>query len=203
MPVILRDDGGPAFDPGIDLFGRPTPPPAPPSAPPTLGISPTVSTTPAPGGGIALDFTGRLNASIPVTGGELAYVELNSPQTVSATTDAGATSVITDTQRDFDGRPIWIEFFAPVVDIPANAGGNFTIFVLFEDGSSIGRLGALGSASNVAVLDAARLRRRHTPTFGPHTYAVKAFRTTANCTVTAASGGSGNYFPGYLLITRA
>lgn len=202
MP-IRTDPGGGAVDPGIDLFGRPTPPPSPPSAPPTLGNSPTVSTTPSPGGGIALDLTGRLNSSIPVTGAELAYVELTSNQTVSATTEAGATSVITDSKRDFDGRPVWIRFYAPAVTVPANAAGSFCIFVLYEDGASIGWLGDKGSASNVALEEEAMMTRRHTPSFGQHIYAVKAFRTNANCTVVAGVGGTGNYLPGYLLITRA
>lgn len=41
-------------------FGGPAPPPAPPVAPPTIGGAPTVSSTPGPGQGVALDASGQL-----------------------------------------------------------------------------------------------------------------------------------------------
>lgn len=203
MP-LRNDEGGGGTGGGFEqVFGIPSPPPPPPSAQPTLVSAPVISSTPLPGAALALDLTGKLNPNIPVAGGEIAYIEMVSPATVSATTEAGATALITDSERQYDGSPVWVRFFSPVVQVAANAAGNFCVFVLYQDGSSIGLLGDEGTTGNMYLESECSLARRLSPATGRHTYAVKAYRTNANCTVSGGAGtGVGVYMPAYLLITR-
>ena len=67
MPIIF-DPGSGSTDPIIETLtqqlGILTPPPPPPTAVATLGRAPTVSSTPNPGQGIALDAAGKIPASV-------------------------------------------------------------------------------------------------------------------------------------------
>jgi hypothetical protein len=64
MPVVRDDGGSDAVDQFLNPFGVPSPPPPSPTAQPMLGTAPTVSTTPQPGQGIALDVNGKLPAAV-------------------------------------------------------------------------------------------------------------------------------------------
>jgi hypothetical protein len=44
--------------------------------------------------------------------------------------------------------------------------------------------------------------RRMTPSNASHTYSIRASRTTANGTVNAGAGGSGNVVPSFIQITK-
>lgn len=203
MPNIVTDPGGSDNPQVQNPFGFASPPPSPPSSPATLTSAPIISSTPQPGSALALDLTGKLNPNIPIAGAELAYIEMISPATVSATTEATANLLITDTARQYDGSPIRVGFFSPSVQVTANAAGNFAIFVLYQDGVSIGILGDKGTSSNVYLENECSLSRRMSPAPGTHTYSVRGYRTNANVTVFAAAGtGIGVYMPAWLLITR-
>lgn len=184
------------------IVGIPDSAPPSPSAPPTIGSAPTVSQTPAPGQGVALTSSGALPSSIPIAGAELAYTEYTAAVTISATTEGTANTIVTASSTIFSGSPIRVAFHSPVVQVAANAAGNFVIFVLYEDGASVGKISDHGSTSNIYLENDCTVSRRHTPTKGPHTYSIRAFRTNANSTVFAGAGGNGNYMPGYISITR-
>lgn len=135
-------------------------------------------------------------------GSELTYNEFTSNVTVTATTEAGANTVVTATAFTSDATPVIIEFFAPSVLLFAGTAGAINC-VLFEDGSPIG---VLAYAENSAA-DAFQLpvlgRRRLTPTAASHTYSIRAHRNGGNGTIAAGAGGAGAYVPGYIRITKA
>lgn len=204
---IPEGGANPAEDNSRSLLGAPTPAPLTQTAAPTgatLATAPPILTAvPTPGSPVVLDLTGKLNAQIPVSGAELAYIEMVSNATVSATTEATANQLITDVGRAYDGTPILIEFFCPVVQVTANTSGNFCIVALYDGSNSIGLMGDAGTTANVYLEDEFRLSRRMIPTTGVHTYSIRSYRTNANCTAAAGDGsGAGHYMPAYLRITR-
>lgn len=146
------------------------------------------------GSKLATDLTGP-------PGTQLAYTEFTAPVTITATTEAGANTVVTAPAITFDGAtPVVIEFFAPIVD--TGAAGQSIAAALFQDGSSIGRMGAIyGPAA--AIQAALPLRRRMTPASGSRTYSIRVFINVGTGTVTGGAGGSGNNMPGYIRITKA
>lgn len=64
MPHPVQEPNPTTLDPIRTLYGPPSPPPAPPTAVPTLANAPTVSSTPTPGQGVALDSAGRLSVVV-------------------------------------------------------------------------------------------------------------------------------------------
>lgn len=138
------------------------------------------------------------------SGFEVDYVEYTAPVTVSATTEAAATTVVTGSAIDYDGATaVWLEFFAPTILLSATPAAPSVATVLYEDGASIGRWGntIVGPGNQGEQL----LKRKITPASGSHTFSVRAFRDSgagAN-QVFAGVGGSGNFLPGYLRTTKA
>lgn len=148
-------------------------------------------------------FSGTVASSARPVGYRFTYDELTSNVVVSATTEAAATTVKTATAVTFDGlTTVRVEFFAPYVDVAANAGGNNVRFVLYDGSSSIGLLGLSGSGQTAVLDGPVMLGRELTPSAAAHTYSVRAFRTNANSTVTGGAGASGNDVPGYIKITK-
>jgi hypothetical protein len=136
--------------------------------------------------------------------GELAYTERTGDVSVTGTSAATATVVVTAPALTFDGATaIVCEFSAAAVRTPASAGRTVTI-ALF-DGASI--------RCNLAIADAAAAaaaiimpvsgRLRFTPTSGSHTFSVRAWVDAGSGTIRAGDGGSGADSPAALRITRA
>lgn len=171
-----------------------------------LGVAPA----PTGGMGLALTPDGKLPPNIyPVglggpPGTELTYDEFTANVTVSATTEAAANTVVTAKPLPFDGAtPVIVEFFSIAVVVSAT-GGDRIEFYLYEDGSSIGRIGAVFTPAGAgSLIVPARLSRRLTPSNASHTYSIRARRVTANGTVVGGAGGSGADLPGYIRITKA
>lgn len=147
-------------------------------------------------------FNGSVLASA-LPGQQLTYDQITTNVTVAATTEAGATTIITATAFTFDGTTaVTFEFFAARIITSANAGDDVTIY-LFEDGVIVGIIGQLVNpgAAGLGVPVVCRLRK--TPSAGAHTYSVRAKRTTANGTVLAGTGGTGTFLPAFLRISKA
>lgn len=139
-------------------------------------------------------------------GGELDYKEITADVTgITATTEAGAATVVTGDAVHCDGSRVRVEFFAPEIVHVAGSGTNKLIVVFLRDTTVIGQATILdtgstftnGSAANAVCFDA--------PVLGSHTYEVKAFSaaTSPNYTVKAGAGGSGNLVPAFLRVTKA
>lgn len=133
------------------------------------------------------------------------YLEKASNSAVSATTEAAASTIHTSNAVTYDGSTtIWIEFWAPYVDVAANAGSNNIQFCLYDGASSIGLFSLNGGGSTAAVdQGGVTLKRRLTPSAGAHTYSIRAFRSNANCTVVGGAGGVGVSMPMYIQQTKA
>lgn len=137
------------------------------------------------------------------TGGEeLDYAEFTAPVSVTGTNVAGAQTIVTGNAVAYSGD-ILIEFFAPSAEVGASVGAQL-IFFLTDGGTDIGiiaqhRTGSAGSS----FINEVHGRRKITGLAATKTYGVKAYRVTANGTVTAGAGGAGAYMPGYIRITDA
>lgn len=137
-------------------------------------------------------------------GQEVAYNEFLSAIPISATTEAGSTSIIAAPSFTADGIASYmIDVFIPEV-ILAAAGGAGIVFSLWDNGVELGRMGA---AQNVAATTGdipVRMARRLTPTAGPHVYSLRGFSFgSGSSSVQAGNGGVGLDLPGFIRVTRA
>lgn len=137
-------------------------------------------------------------------GFEFSYDEVTGNVATAATTEATATTLKTATAVTFDGSTVVeIEFSCPILTVAANAAGNACILVLYEDGVSIGKLGALTTNATTQFEAPVKLSRRRTPASGARTYSIRAYHTNAACTFNFGAGGVGAVMPGYIKIKRA
>lgn len=129
----------------------------------------------------------------------LNYTEFTSPVTVSGTTPGTANTLVTASAAVTVAAAtlICVEFYAPNLS-PASTTAIWCD--LFQDATELGLIGSngAGSASTFSTVFA---RRYLTPGAGSFTYAVKAYRGTANGTVNAGSGGAAAWPPGYIRVT--
>jgi len=139
-------------------------------------------------------FSGLSSLSV-----ELAYVEFTSGLLVTATTAGAAQDVVSSGTVAYDGSAVVIEFYAPVIE-PGSSGG---IMLLLQDGASIlGQFAYVQPGSAVINDQQVTPIRRLVPTPGNHTYKVTAYRATANGNIYSGVGGSGNYLPGFIRVSR-
>jgi hypothetical protein len=130
-------------------------------------------------------------------------VEFTAPVTISATTEAGANTVVTGTAVSYDGSTaIVVEFFAPYLETSATSGDIIACW-LYDGASSIGLLAMVRTPAASANRVPCHAHRRLTPSNASHTYSIRASRTSANGSVDAGAGGNGNHMPGFIRITRA
>jgi hypothetical protein len=131
-------------------------------------------------------------------GYEYAYTEFTSTVSVTATTEAGATTIVTAPAVTLDGSTIvMVEFFSPAV-APAAGAGNFVQMVLF-DGTSIGIAGTVSpSSGSIPVV----IRRRLTPSAGAHTYSMRGYVNAGTATAVGGIGGGGAALPGFIRVTK-
>lgn len=133
-------------------------------------------------------------------GYEYDYAEFTSDKTTTATTAAGAATVIAGGAVTYDGATaVWVEFFAPY---GINISGQLLNIELYDGASAVGTICSLGAAG---VTDGPLVgRRRLTPSAASHTYTIKAWNSGAGTgTVKAGAGGAGVLYPGYIRITKA
>jgi hypothetical protein len=150
---------------------------------------------------VTVDTGWALNGSA-----ELDYKQVTADVTgITATTEAGATTVITGDSVTFDGSRVKVEFFAPEVAYVAGTGTNKLTVVVLRDTTVIGQAVVLESGSTFINGEGAKVECFDTPAAGAHTYAVKAFAaaTGPNYTVKAGAGGSGALVPAFLRVTKA
>lgn len=132
---------------------------------------------------------------------ELAYTEYTAIVNITATTEAGANTIVTAPAVTFDGAtPAWVEFYAPWID---NQSSFALMLILFQDGVSIGKIAEVyGAASEVAAT--VTPKRKITPAAGARTYSIRAHMNVASSgQVQGGLGGAGNFMPGFIRISRA
>lgn len=132
--------------------------------------------------------------------GRLDYIEDTSAFSVTAASEATATTLVTTAARVYDGATlVCIRFECPAVSIPPNAAGNFVSFNLWDAAVDLGRIATAQWPTNAGTLALPAVGDRFiTPSAGSHTYAIKAWRTNANCT----ADGSTPRLPTFISVTR-
>lgn len=128
---------------------------------------------------------------------EVAYTQFTANVTVSVTSEATATSVVSAGAITYEAVPHMIEFFAPSLD----SNGD-TLHIILQDGSTV--LGDLYQGAGSGAADTVgTLQRRITPTAASHTYQVKAWISAGSGTIHAGAGGTGaTRFPGFIRIYK-
>lgn len=137
-------------------------------------------------------------------GVELDYVEFTSAVSPVETTEGTARVVVTGNSVAYDGSTVvLIEFFAFTARPDSGAAGRRMDFWLYEDGSSIGRLGSMVTPAASADGKPVYLMRRMTPSNASHTYSIRASVSAGTGSIAAGAGtGVGVDMPGFIRITR-
>lgn len=137
--------------------------------------------------------------TLPPTSDLVSYTEFTAGVSITATTEAGANTLVTAPALAADGATSYlIEFAAPQV---ANQPASGLAFVLYDGATSLGFIGqaSTGTTQNPPV----NLPRRLTPSAGSHTYSIRAFSGVSGASVFADTGGAGKNVPGFIQITKA
>lgn len=141
-------------------------------------------------------------------GYEFHYKEITSNVTVSGTTEASGTTIITCDATVFDGGAVMVEFYTPIVYNAIATGGDEQVLIsLFEGGTQITRLcRTYVNPATIYSLYTAAGRYRFTPTAASHTYTITAYRTAtsgaADGTIYAGSGGTAGLLPAFVRFTK-
>jgi hypothetical protein len=134
---------------------------------------------------------------------EVAYSEITSDVTVTATSEATATAVVALGAITYEAVPHMIEFSAPDARPNTGAAGQNITFALFDSTTAVvgvwGRIATPAASGNLLPV---RLGYRFTPTAASHTYNVKCWVSVTSGLVQAGAGGSATHGPAWLRITR-
>lgn len=134
---------------------------------------------------------------------ELAYTQITAGVNITGTVPATPTTVITGSATVFDGNPVLLEFFTPLVITPSTAGGSLNIG-LYESGSLVAQIASIITPAAANMRVPVRVAIRFTPTLGSHTYSIAAWvsSTTGTPNVAAGTGTGGANAPAYMRITK-
>lgn len=150
--------------------------------------------------GSSWDSVEAPSGSSDLAGFEKDYAQFTSPVTVSATSEATADTIVTGNSVAYDGSTVvMVEFYAPYFD--SSGGARILTIVLYDGSSSIGKLGVILTLSGTIEMGST-LQRRLTPSNASHTYSVRGYINTGTAPVGAGAGGSTNYMPGFIRITK-
>jgi len=137
------------------------------------------------------------------SGGELGYAQRTANLNITATTEATAQEVVAAPAIVFDGTAVYIEFFAPLMQLPAAANA-FMDCALFQDGGSIGLISRCGNSGSASMITPVSLKRRISPSAGSHVFSIRSYVSTGTGAFTTAAGGApGSVQPVFIRIVRA
>jgi hypothetical protein len=142
-------------------------------------------------------------ASATFPGAELAYAEITSNVSVTATTEPGAQVAITTPSVTIAaGQSIIAEFYSPWITTPAAAAASLRI-KLTDVSVNFGIIAELFTPAAGVTGAPVLARRRLTPSAGAHTFYAQAWVIGgASGQITAGPGNAvGTYAPAYLRIT--
>lgn len=137
-------------------------------------------------------------------GHEYDYAEFTSAVTVTGTTEGGADTVVASNSVAYPGSvAVWVEFWSPYIQ----SDENHNIVLVLLQGATVLGVGGLQTAGDYASASFGRsipgIRRKVTPSAASHTFTVKAYKSGGTAIVGAGSGGSGQYLPGFIRVTKA
>jgi hypothetical protein len=133
---------------------------------------------------------------------EIDYVQITSDVACTATTEAGANTIVTGNAITYSGSQIVVlEFFWPAWTTSTT---NTVAFVsIFQDGSILGRIWDSFGFTSSADMGGTVISRRFTPSAGSHTYSIRGHSQAAQTfTVKAGAGGAATLFPAYVRLVQ-
>ncbi len=148
-----------------------------------------------------LDGTGAY--SVPAGGGGgvtvLAYQAFTSIVTLTSTTEATGTTVVTAPSFSANGSTlVCVEFFCCSVD---QVSANSTVVSLFEGSTQLTRLAYLAGIGVGTGEVPVFARYFYTPTNASHTLVITGFCGSGTARCIAGSGGTAGFAPGYIRVT--
>ena len=159
---------------------------------------------PTPGQGLVLDSNGSLHQAVrqKTQGYEFSYTEFTGNVAITANAAATAQTVVTAPELVFDGvTAILIEFFANTAGTPLGAGA-YMLGDIWDGSTDLGIVVQLVTPAAGSMQAPVLVRRRLTPTAGPHTFSIRGWVSAPTGTFYAGTGGAGAYLPGYIRITK-
>ncbi len=144
------------------------------------------------------------SGSSDLAGKELDYVQITSPVSVTATSEATANTIVTGSSVAYDGSTVvMVEFWCNHAAPDTGAAPQDLRFWLYDGSSSIGFIGYMQSvASGNRQYAPVYGLRRLTPSNASHTYSIRGSVAAGTGTVQAGAGGSGNTAPAFIRIFR-
>ena len=132
---------------------------------------------------------------------ELGYSQITASVAPSATTAAGATSIIPNLTVVCDGSPVLVEFFAPSARCDATASDALSFTLKYDGSVQQDKWGQIGNNSTTAGhLSPVFLQYRMTPTAGSHTFSVGGYVT--NASRVGYVGASSPLAPAFLRVSK-
>lgn len=138
-------------------------------------------------------------------GFEIVYAQITSPVSITDTSEATATALITAGPATFDGGAVLVHFFAYTQTPSSAAATSQTVFTLFEGSTELTRMfiqrTIVTAAQNIGGVSAFA---RITPSAASHTYKLCAFTTSTTGTpqIVAGAGGTAADAPAFVRITK-
>lgn len=137
-------------------------------------------------------------------GYEIAYAEVTSNVTVSATAEATPTDIISLGALSFDGSPIILEFYC--ANAAVASGTMILVANLWDDTTDLERWFDVRGGNATTPGFPIYARRRIVPTAGTHTFKVRGIKggglTDVTMFANAGSAGAGTYSPIWMRATK-
>lgn len=132
-------------------------------------------------------------------GTELAYAEITSTASITATLEASADTIVSAGAVTYDGAPVLVQFFAPY----ALGTATTLVCLLFDGSTSLGYIIARSGGGTMSSMQP-QLNGwvRFTPSAASHTYSIRAYQAGGSATIGAGAGGSGNARAAFIRITK-
>jgi len=146
----------------------------------------------------------RWNGTAWVNLANMFHSQVTAQVNITNASAASAQEIINPGSVAYDGAPVVLEFFAPAVSLPPQAGA-LLIVNLFDGASDLGYFAALGNPAAAQHIAPMFLRRVITPTVGNHNYKVAGWLGAGTGTgffFAGAGAGAGAYGPIYLSATK-
>jgi hypothetical protein len=134
------------------------------------------------------------------SGYEYAYAQITAPVSVTGTSHAAPTDVISSGAVTYDGARIAVEFFAPYM-VVGGGGGAAVYLDLWDDVTAVARIAQFQTPGDIAPISV--LCVYLTPSAASHTYRIRAYRDVANGTIGAGASGADTPAPAYIRVSKA
>jgi hypothetical protein len=136
-------------------------------------------------------------------GYEFDYAPFTTPVSISATTEAGANTIVSGNAVTYDGSTtILITCSSPQANPDDTQASPYMIFSLWDSSTNLGRLGQLEEKGSVNGRFPLFFQCRLTPSAGSHTYIWKAWNVAGTGSVDGGAGGASTSMPGFIRITK-